>query len=285
MTTVHLGFKAFDPHELACHFIARHAGLYAARGMEVRLLDTTFLTDGQLPPVTFHAACTAALYAWLRGAPMRVVFVACDRPMFWLVGRPGALDGGGEGSIRLAGYPPGAPPGELLRLVLAADRQTAGRHVEILPVRDDVARLGLVAGGDVDAAVISSGVAPGRLRRLGLDPLRFFGDAVRVPTTGLAVHRDLLEREPEVVRAMRDCHREALKLLHTDARLSGEALARFLDLPPDDAQEAVSVLRRYCTQDGCSTPAIEAAAIDALRDASPPEMRATGPLYAPSRDP
>ena len=123
MTTVHLGFKAFDPHELACHFIARHAGFYATQGLDVRLLDTTFLTDGQLPPVTFHAACTAALFAWLRGTPMCVLFVACDRPMFWLVGRPGALDGAGEGRVRIAGYPPGAPPGELLRLVLAAHRQ------------------------------------------------------------------------------------------------------------------------------------------------------------------
>lgn len=280
MTTVHLGFKAFDPHELACHFIARHAGLYAARGMEVRLLDTTFLTDGQLPPVTFHAACTAALYAWLRGAPMRVVFVACDRPMFWLVGRPGALDGGGEGSIRLAGYPPGAPPGELLRLVLAADRQTAGRHVEILPVRDDVARLGLVAGGDVDAAVISSGVAPGRLRRLGLDPLRFFGDAVRVPTTGLAVHRDLLEREPEVVRAMRDCHRESLRLLHADHPCVIEALTASLDLATAEAHELAAVLRRCFTSAGRSSADIQAAAIEAVRGALGVAVRPPEPLYS-----
>ena len=27
MKEVHLGFKAFDLHELACHFVARHAGI------------------------------------------------------------------------------------------------------------------------------------------------------------------------------------------------------------------------------------------------------------------
>lgn len=280
MTTVHLGFKAFDPHELACHFIARHAGFYAAQGLDVRLLDTTFLTDGQLPPVTFHAACTAALFAWLRGTPMCVLFVACDRPMFWLVGRPGALDGAGEGRVRIAGYPPGAPPGDLLRLVAAGDPVLAHRDLEILPVRDDLARLGLVAGGDVDAAVISSGVAPGRVRRLGLEPLRFFGDAVRVPTTGLAVHRDLLEREPEIVRAMRAAHRESLHLVHAGDDCVTEALCESLDLTLDDAHDLAGELRRCFTAAGQSTAAIESAAIEGARQALGVVVLPEEPLYA-----
>lgn len=280
MTTVHLGFKAFDPHELACHFIARHAGLYAARGLDVQLLDTTFLTDVQLPPVTLHAACTAALFAWLRGTPTCVVFVACDRPMFWLVGRPGALDRAGEGRVRIAGYPPGAPPGELLRLVVAGDPELAHRELEILPVRDDVARLGLVAGGDVDAAVISSGVTPGRLRRLGLASLRFFGDVLRVPTTGLAVHRDLLEREPEIVRAMRACHRESLHLLHAGDVRALEALGTSLDLPHDDARDVAGSLRQCCTAAGRSTVAIESAAIEGACQALGVVERPAEPLYA-----
>ena len=279
MTTVHLGFKAFDPHELACHFIARHAGLYAAQGLDVRLLDTTFLTDEQLPPRTFQAACTAALFAWLRGSPVRVVFVACDRPMFWLVGRPGALDAAGEARVRIAGYPPGAPPGELLRVVLGADRQMAGCNVEILPVRDDVARLGLVCGGDVDAAVVSSAIAPSRLRRLGLEPLRFFGDSVRVPTTGLAVHRDLLEREPEIVRTMSTCHHRSLQLLHAgDARVI-EALCTSLDLTLDDAHDVAASLRRCCTTAGRSTLAIESAAIEGARRTLGVAVLPAAPLY------
>jgi hypothetical protein len=284
MITVHLGFKAFDPHELACHFVARRAGLYAARGLEVRLLDTTFIPDEQLPPRTFHAACTAALHAWLRGAPMKVVFVACDRPMFWLVGRAGALAPEHPG-CRIAGYPPGTPPAEMLRMVLETGGDPSHRETVVLPVRDDGARLGLLMGGDVDAAVISSAVPFASIARRGLETLRFFGDVLRVPTTGLAVHSGLLACEPDLVQAMRGCYRESLRLLHADEQLANEALVGCLALEADDAREVVAVLRHCYTPDGCSTTAIESAAIEAVRQALGLSAPPTEPLYVTFHDP
>ena len=42
MTTVQLGFKAFDAHELLCHFIAAKAGLYQRHRLQIELVDITF---------------------------------------------------------------------------------------------------------------------------------------------------------------------------------------------------------------------------------------------------
>lgn len=283
MQRILLGFKAFDVHELACHFIARHAGIYAAHGLDVQLIDTTFQSSEQLPPRTFEAACTAALIAWLHGAPVRVVFVACDRPMFWLVGRRGGPAAADTGPLRIAGYPPGTPPDVLLRRVLGGEAGAARREALVLPARDDVARLGLLQGGDVDAAIISTAVPRSRLVRRGIEILRFFGDTLRVPTTGLAVHRNLQMREPELVRTMCACYRESLQLLHADERLAVAALTAALDLTQDDAHEVVATLRHCCTRDGRTTTAIESGAIDGMSRLlgvkPPPEA-----LYATSAD-
>lgn len=264
MIAVHLGFKAFDIHELACHFVAQHAGLYAARGFEVHLLDTTFLADEQLPPRTFHAACTAALIAGLRGAPLRIVFVACERPMFWLVGRSGSSEPQELAGGRIAGYPPGTPPAELLRLLLHSFGLARGEEPAVLAARDDHARLGLLRAGEVQAAVISSAMLPASHRR-GLAPICFFGDALRVPTTGLAVHREFQAREPELVRAMCACYRESLRRLREDDRTAREAMAAWLDFAGADADEAVAAIRRCYTAGGrCATDVLDAA-IESMR--------------------
>lgn len=265
MIAVHLGFRAFDVHELACHFVARRAGLYAAHGLDVHLFDANFVPDDRLPPRTFHAACTGALIGWLNGAALKVVFVACERPMFWLVGRAGMTVPRDLAGGRIAGYPPGSPPAELLRLVLGTHDFGAGRQPLTVAARDDVARLGLLLAGDVEAAVISSALLPGRLRPRGLLPLGFFGDALRLPSTGLAVSSEIRQREPALVRAMCACYRESLELLRSDERLAGEALGAFVDVAGEGAGEALDIIRRCYTRDGRCAAEVLDAAVEAMR--------------------
>jgi hypothetical protein len=89
MKEIYLGFKAYDVHELLCHAIAEAGGMYARAGIRAKLIDTTFLPEDAIPVNTFHVACGAALGDFLSGLNRKVLFVACDRPMFWLYGRAG----------------------------------------------------------------------------------------------------------------------------------------------------------------------------------------------------
>ena len=152
MNTVHLSFKAFDCHELLCHAVAQEAGMYAEKSLSVRLLDSTFTPDEALPEKTFHAACGAALANFLAGKKRNVVFVACDRPMFWLYSRPGMDALADLERARVASFPDAAPPTRFLRKLLSDEGVTP----DLLPCRDDVARLGLLRSGSVDAAMLSS---------------------------------------------------------------------------------------------------------------------------------
>jgi len=258
--TVTLGFKSYDVHELACHFVARQVGLYRRHGLNVRLADTTFIPDAQLPSRTFHAACGAALTAWLDGADTRVVFVAADRPMFWLYARPGLRDLSGLEGKLVAGFPPPAPPAIFLRAILRTHSIDPDR-VSTIAARDDVARIGLLSDASVAAALISSAASPQSLAHHGFAALSFFGDEIRVPTTGLAVDSGTLEAEPELVATMCRCYREALALIHNEAGVLEAALAEFVTARGVDQTAMADRIRCAYTRDGRADPATLTAAI------------------------
>ena len=72
MQEVELVFRGFDAHELACHFVARQAGIYARHGLRVRLRDGIGAASESSGLPQFHAACGLALGDWLRGARCEV---------------------------------------------------------------------------------------------------------------------------------------------------------------------------------------------------------------------
>jgi len=267
MREVHLGFKAFDIHELACHFVALRSSFYADAGLEVRLLDTTFIPDERLPAITFQSACGAALISWLQGAPLSVIFVAADRPMFWLYG------GAGFTSLELlrhqciAGFPAAAPPARFLEIILRTGGIDPIRQVAITPVRDDTARLGLLKAGDAAAAVVSSAHLPEQIERMGFKKIFFFGDTLRVPTSGLVVNRGLLEREPELVDAMTNCYRSSLRIIHEEPKVLRDALEKFVSFGETNLENACGLIRSCYTAEGRCEDRYLDSAVDLMKKA------------------
>jgi len=228
-----LGFKAFDAHELLCHFVAAEAGVYSRYGIRVRLVDITFIPDTELPAELFQVSCGAALAGALRGNGQRVVFVATDRPMFWLYGSQGVENLAALRHGRIAAFPAGTPPDRLTRLILQNADLTPDSDLELAPARDDMARLGLLKSGDVHGAVISSAMPPATLERAGFHRLCFFGDAIRLPTTGLAVHASQLQRRGPLVASLVGCLKESLALIRSDPGLVDITFIPDTELPAE----------------------------------------------------
>ena len=250
MESVSLGFKACDLHELGCHFVAEHAGLYRQRGLEVTLEDTRRVADEQLPDSLFSAACGAALFRWLRGASVRVEVVATVRPMFWLHAAPGvhALQDIRSGTV--ATYPAAAPPAQFLRIILADGGLEPDVDLKLVPATDDAARIEMLRRGDVVAALFSSATLPHRLEQLGFNRLLCIGDRLCLPTTGLAVSCAMIERQPDTVNAMADAFRAALRLIHGDDTLLRDALRRSSLVDEQDVGRASALVRKFFTADG-----------------------------------
>jgi hypothetical protein len=249
VSQVFLGFKAFDLHELLCHFVADRAGLYDRQGIQVQLLDSTFITPEKLPPVYFQVACGAALAEWVSGLARKVVFVATDKPMFWLHGRAAISGLGDLAGASIAGFPDIAPPAQFLRMILQEAGINPDKDVTLMSARDDVARMGLLRSGNVDAAMISSAIPPAMVQASGFNTLSMVGDHIRVPTTGLALDAKLLEENHELVAAMVVTFEQSLQLIHSDRSLLKQVLSDTFDIE-ECALDATSEL-----VDQCFTPA------------------------------
>ena len=259
-----LGFKAFDTHELLCHFVAEQAGFYKESGLAVELLDITFLADADLPEELPQVSCAAALAAALRGHAQRIVFVATDRPMFWIYGAQGVATLGDLEDKRLATYPAAAPPHHLANMVIRRAGLDPGR-VALRPARDDAARVGLLKSGHADAAVVSSAMSPIMLQQAGCNELCMVGDGIRLPSTGLAVNAAFLDHQREVVRSLVRALSRALRLAHGNLQLVAEVLERRFDI---GASVSAATAGRYAaclSPDGRTSAEIAQAAVDAMR--------------------
>ncbi len=264
MQTLHLGFKAFDPHELLCHFVARKSGLYSRENLHVEPVDITFMAETDLPLDMFQVSCGAALGSALKGIPQRILFVATDKPMFWIYSKEEIQNMGQLKNTRMATYPTAAPPYHLANMILSRSDINIDREITLLSARDDAARWGLLKSGDVDAAVISSAISPVKVQGAGFNRLCFFGNEIRIPTTGLAVHQSYLEKETPLVQTLVRIHKESLSIIHHDPDILASVLREYFDMADELVNDTAGLYRQYYTRDGKTTGATAQNAVAAL---------------------
>lgn len=251
MTTVECGIKAFDVHELLCHFLAKRRGFYADEGLDVRVVDVTFLPDERLPARSyFQVACGAAYLGRRDGHPFKVMLAATSRPMFWLFARPGIERIEDLAGKRVASYPPVAPPHWFSRIALRNHGLDPDADLSLWSCRDDIIRLGLLREGDVDAAVISSATSPVTVAEYGLRRLALLGDEVPFVTTGVATTEEIVRAQPDVVAALVRAFRRSLDTIHSEPEHAVAVVADVLGVSDEVAEETFALLRGCYTEDG-----------------------------------
>ncbi|MDE0286780.1 MAG: ABC transporter substrate-binding protein [Gammaproteobacteria bacterium] len=249
MKTVECGIKAFDAHELLCHFVARRCGFYESAGLDVRLRDTSFTPDDSLPGANyFQVACGAALLS--RNVRFRVVLAAVARPMFWLYGAARISAVEQLAGKRIATFPPPAPPYLFNRIVLRKHGLDPDTDVELKPARDDAIRLGLLREGAVDAALISSAVAPVAIQGLGLNLLTMLGDELTVVTSGLATTEKIASEDPGLVATLVNVYRQSLAVIHDSPAVIHSILEDIMSISHEDAVKTRELILPCYTPDG-----------------------------------
>ena len=270
MTEVECGIKAHDVHELYCHFLAERLGYYDDEGLRVRVVDVTFLPDERLPQRNyFQVACGAAYLGRRDGFPFKVVLAAATRPMFWLHARSETESVEALRGTRVATYPPVAPPHWFHRVLLRKHGLDPDHDLEFWPCRDDIIRLGLLRGGDVDAALLSSATSPIAVQRLGFRTLALSGDEVRFVTTGVATFEKILSEQRDLVEAIVRAHLRGLEAIHQRPDDAIAVLADALRESDDVARETFESIRHCFTRDGVAEPDVLTAAFGDLRSVLP----------------
>ena len=249
MKKVECGIKAFDIHELLCHFVARRCGFYESAGLDVRLVDTSFIPDDRLPQANyFQVACGAALLS--RNVRFMVVLAAVTRPMFWLYRTAGIGAIEQLAGKRIATFPPPAPPHWFNRIVLRKHGLDPDTDVELKPARDDAIRLGLLREDAADAALISSAVSPVAIQRLGLNSLTMLGDELTVVTSGIATTEKIASEDPELVEGLVNVYRKSLAVIHDSPAVIHSILEDVMNISREDAVKTGKLILSCYTPDG-----------------------------------
>ena len=249
MKTIECGIKAFDIHELLCHFVAQRGGFYAAAGLDARLVDTTFTPDDKLPVADyFQVACGAAAFS--QNVPFKVYLAAVTKPMFWLYGPAGTDSVEQLAGKRIATYPPLAPPYWFNRIALRNRGLDPDTDVELKAARDDAIRLGLLREGAVDAALISSATSPVTVQRLGLNILALVGDEIRFVTSGIATTEKIGQDDPGLVESLVGVYRQSLAVIHDLPTEIYSILVDGMGVTPEVAEKTYELILPCYTQDG-----------------------------------
>lgn len=234
-------------------FIAQERGYFAKEGLEVDLVlmrggvsNQALIAGG----VEFSAVPTAGVQAALQGAPLKVVFSAFHKPMFWLYARPEIRAVRDLIGKKVAVSSVGAAGDSALRELFKKNGMNEERDAAVLAIGTTATRLSALASGAVDAAMMTF---PHNLTAAesGFRELVSFLNSDIVQMQGAVVARDgILQSEPALVEKFL---RATIKgfLQHTGNRAGTVAvLRRALKTSDEVAAKVYDLVRPAITPEG-----------------------------------
>ena len=249
---VHAAIPAITP-AAAPFAIANDRGFYREEGLDVDLIVMPSAVGIQAligGNVNFSTQGGAGLLPALRGAPIRLLFSAYRRPMYWLYARP-EIRSVGELKGRKVGVSSiGSGPDSLLRDVLKKHGVEEGREVVILPVGSGIARFYALQARSVDAAMLSI-PANFMAQDAGFRQLVSFIDQDMVELQGsILTSVQLLESDPRLVERFLRGSAKGFRTLRDNRTVTTQTLTRFLKLKEDEVAKIYDVIRPGLTPDG-----------------------------------
>ena len=237
-------------------FVAQDRGYFQKEGLEVDLVlmrggvsNQALIAGG----VDFSAVPTAGFQAALQGAPLKVVFSAYHKPMFWLYARPDIRSVKELTGKKVAVSSLGAAGDAALRELFKKNAMDENRDVAILAIGTTATRLSALSTGTVDAAMMTF---PHNLTaaELGLRELVSFLTSDIIQLQGTVVAREpLLQSDPVLVEKFL---RATIKGFLYSTTVRGGTLAilqKNLKIQPDAAAKIYDLIRPAITPEGVLT--------------------------------
>jgi ABC-type nitrate/sulfonate/bicarbonate transport system substrate-binding protein len=233
--------------------IARDKGYYREEGLDVELIVMPSAVGIQAligGNVSFSTQGGAGLLPALRGAPIRLIFSAYRRPMYWLYARPEVRSIGDLKGKKVGVSSIGSGPDSLLRDLLKKQGLEGGRDVVILPVGSGTARFYALQAGSVDAAMLSI-PANFMSQDAGYRQLVSFIDQDMVELQGsILTSLQLLESDPGLVERFVRGSTKGFRILRDNRKVTIQVLTRFLKLKEESVGRIYDLIRPGLTPDG-----------------------------------
>jgi ABC-type nitrate/sulfonate/bicarbonate transport system substrate-binding protein len=244
--SIDLAYVGLGLHEQLVAYAADQLDYFAEEGVHVAVRDGRRWPIERLRQGAVVGLGRTQVSHLRDGLPWRIACVNTDRPMFWLLALPAHDSIAGLRHHRVGLHSPKSAPGLWTRIVLRQHGLDPDQDITpvVIPAGDYRPHLRMLREGELDAAVIGSTLDPHKVAaEEGLRVLAFFGDEIRIPTTGVAFDPTLVDPDGEAIRGLVAAHRRALRTLVQDPEV---AVAQVSGLIPSlDADEARQLYERY----------------------------------------
>jgi NitT/TauT family transport system substrate-binding protein len=241
---IRIGYSALSLAFLPQIF-ARDAGVFQKRGLMVELIQmagpiqVAALASGE---IDFGAAVSPALFAAVRGLPLRGVMITVKTPLFYIVSEPGLKRVDDLVGKKVAVDTIGA-----LQYIAA---RAMFKKKGVNPEQISYIQTGSVSNS---VAALNSGAVNGALLSLpnnviltqkGFNQLASTVEAgVNFPPGGLMVHANKLQKEPAQIKRVIEALLDSLTLIETDSRGVTSYIQRQWKLHPQLAEETDRLVR------------------------------------------
>jgi ABC-type nitrate/sulfonate/bicarbonate transport system substrate-binding protein len=239
--------------EILPFVIAQEKGFYRDEQLDVEmiLMGSTITVRALIAgDVHFSTAANPALTAMLRGAPLRVAFATFVRPLFSLYSKPNIRQVEELKGKRIGIGAIGDSSDHMLRPIIRRHGLEVGKNVELMGSGVTATRYAALAGGALDAAVLSPPTTV-RAEEAGFRELIEFmkEDFVSI-SGGIVLREDLLQSERGLIEKFIRATLKGLLYAHENRTATIPILARMQKIREDQASQLYNFSRQAMTADG-----------------------------------
>jgi NitT/TauT family transport system substrate-binding protein len=232
--------------------VARQNGYFDEKGLTPQLiqmapqLQIAGLINGELDYVaTFQPVVRAAL----QGAPLRVVSVLLAKPGHWLVSKPAIKSISALKGAKIGIQQFGGGDHYSAREILIGGGVDPDKDVTFLQIGAGPTRLAALMAQSIDASPLTE-LETMKAQALSYSVLKFAGDVMELPLTGVSTSVAKIEKQPQQVQRVVQSVLKALLFVRQNKKSSVKVFADWLKLEPTQAEKAYDLLYNAFSPDG-----------------------------------
>lgn len=233
-------------------FVAVHRGFFKDEGLDIELprllpsLAHNALIAGE---VHYHGLADSGLRLAARGMPLKAVFYAADRPMYYLVAQKEIRSVAELKGKRIGVSQFGGTSDLSARLALRHYGVEPEKDAVLIQIGSEGTRMAALRAGSVSAIIVPV-PAVAVLKREGFNEVSFVGDVVEFASNGYTTtDQRIKERAQEVKKVVRSLYR-GLRYAKENPEGTIGVIQKEWKVDPEIARESYRAIVKALNEDG-----------------------------------
>jgi NitT/TauT family transport system substrate-binding protein len=232
--------------------VAVHRGFFKDEGIDIevpRLVPNMAHNALMSGDIQYHGLADSGLRLAARGAPIKAIFYAAARPMYYLVAQRG-IRSVAELKGKMIGVSQFGGTSDLsARLVLRHHGVEPEWNVVILQIGSEATRIAALQAGSVGAIIVPV-PAVVLLRQQGFNELAFVGDVVEFASNGYSTTEGRIKQRPQEVKKVVRAMYRGLRFAKENPEETTKVIERHWKVEPNVAKESYEAIVRALNDDG-----------------------------------